>query len=132
MDNSDKESILNASLQRCIHQPEFMSRFYRHFIESSPEIRDLFQQTDMKKQFEMMSKSLMTMIAASEANWLNDQELTTLAQKHKNLKIKPEHYELWENSLLESIKECDPEYSEVVRNAWKFIIKRGKDFMQNN
>lgn len=129
MTSMDSESLLNESLQRCLANDLFLETFYKSFIESSPEIKNFFKNTDFQKQFDMMGKSLMTMIAASEANWISDQQLTRLADIHRKLNIKPEHFELWETSLLTSIQLCDPEYNNEVKNAWKIIIQRGKDFM---
>jgi len=132
MENLDVESILNASLQRCMQKNNFMEIFHEHFVNSSPEIKKLFQNTNLDNQFDMMSRSLMSMIAASEANWLNDQELVELSQKHKNMDINATHFALWEKSLLESIEKCDPEFDENVSSAWKGVIQRGKQFMMDD
>lgn len=132
MDASEIESILNSSLQRCMQNRQFMTIFYERFINSAPEIKHLFKNTDMEKQFEMMGKSLYAMISASEANWQNDQELIDLSRKHREMNINPAYFELWENSLLSTIKECDPSFDENVSNSWKVMIKRGKDLMQRD
>lgn len=128
----DSERLLNESLQRCLNNEQFLEIFYRLFIESSPEIKSLFRNTDFQKQFDMMGKSLMTMIAASESNWISDQQLSRLANIHRKLNIKPEHFEIWESSLLASIKQCDPAFNEEIKKAWKIIVQRGKNFMLSN
>ena len=127
--DENSEKTLNDSLQRCLNNNDFIAIFYQHFVDSDPEIRELFKNSDMARQQEMMGKSLMSMIAASEENWHSDQQLVNLSRQHQQLSIQPRHFELWEQSLLKTIAQCDPDFDEKIASCWQKIIKRGKEFM---
>lgn len=131
MKQQQSEELLTDCLQRCLENDNFLIEFYRRFIDSSDEIKTLFRDTDIEAQQKMMAKSLMSMISASDENWLNDNYLTELAATHKQRGIKPEHYELWEESLLATIKDFDDKFSDTTESAWKQVIQRGKQFMSH-
>jgi len=130
MNNTDYSAILNDSLQRCLANERFISIFYELFLDTSDEIREKFKNSDFERQINMMQKSLNTIISVSESNWESDKFLSEMAKKHKQLDIKPEHYELWENSLLATVAQCDQQYNEEICEAWKHILHRGIEFMQ--
>lgn len=131
MNEDLNNKLLNESLQRCMENEKFLTIFYDRFLHSSPEIRAKFTDTNLTHQIDMMRNSLYGIISVSEANWQSDQMLTDIAQKHQNLDIKPEHYTLWETSLLSTVAQCDPEYNEEIREAWKHILRRGVEFMMS-
>lgn len=131
MNYDDQCILLNESLQRCLENEQFLSIFYGLFLESSEEIKTQFDNTDQSHQINMMRQSLNTIISVSESNWESDKFLTDMAKKHKEMNIKPEHYVLWESSLLAAVAECDNQYNDEIRDAWKFILNRGIDFMQS-
>ena len=131
MNNDDQCILLNDSLQRCLENEQFLSIFYRLFLESSEEIKAQFDNTDQEHQINMMRQSLSTIISVSESNWESDKFLSDMAKKHKDMNIKPEHYLLWESSLLSAVSECDKKYNDDIHEAWKHILRRGIDFMQS-
>ena len=131
MNEPSSQDLLNASLRRCLDNSQFFPIFYEYFQQSSPEVADLFAKTDMNRLNNMMQSSLYRIIAASESNWESDQDLVEIAESHKNMNIKSEFYKYWELSLLATVAECDPEYNEQTRKAWKDILSRGISFMAN-
>jgi hemoglobin-like flavoprotein len=131
MNIEDYSLLLNESLQRCLENDRFLSIFYALFLESSDEIRGKFDKINLEHQINMMSQSLDAIISVSEANWESDKFLTQVAKNHKQLDIKPEYYDYWEESLLKAVSICDFEYDENTEEAWKHILKRGIEFMQS-
>ena len=126
---NDSSELLNISLKRCSAHPRFTEIFYSHFLDASPEIKLLFKNTDLQHQMNMLEKSLRIIVSVSEQNWTSDQFLSKIAKHHKSMNIKPEHYKHWETSLLLAVAECDPEYDEQIKQAWKDILSRGINFM---
>ncbi|MDH3325327.1 MAG: globin [Gammaproteobacteria bacterium] len=129
MNQLNNQDLLNSSLRRCLNDKYFFTAFYEHFHQSSPEIAALFDKTDMVRLNKMMEVSLFSIIAASESNGDNDQDLVDIAQAHKGRNIKPEFYKYWEISLLATVAECDPEFDDNTRKAWKHVLARGVEFM---
>jgi len=129
MESPSNQELLNASLRRSLAKSYFFPTFYDHFHSSSPEISALFDKTNMDSLNKMMENSLFHIIAASESNWDSEQELIDIAQSHKAMNIKPEFYKYWELSLLATVAECDEEFNEETRTAWKEILSRGIQFM---
>lgn len=130
----DKETIarFDASLERCTASPEFADRFYDRFLASSPKVRQRFAKTDFARQKRALraSLNLMLLVAADEekgpARYLGD-----IAERHskRDLDIGAELYDLWLDTLLETVKECDPQFSPEVERAWERVMMVGISYL---
>ena len=124
--------IVDSSLQRCTREPRFFDRFYDRFLASSPKVRERFAKTDFVRQKRALRASLWLMLLAAE-----DEEkgparyLGALAESHgaRQLAIGAEFYDLWLDTLLATVAECDPEYSSEVRGAWEQVMMVGIHYM---
>jgi hemoglobin-like flavoprotein len=47
----------------------------------------------------------------------------------KELNVGAELYDLWLDSLLETVEECDPEHSPEVRHAWEEVMMVGIHYL---
>jgi len=130
----DKETLqrFDDSLRRCNSNPKFLDHFYDRFITSSPKVREKFKYTDFVRQRRALRASLHLMPLVAEdpengpARYLGD-----LAFRHskEQLDIGAELYDLWLDSLLETVKECDPEFSPEVSSAWEDVMMVGIQYM---
>ena len=130
----DKETIakFDESLERCTASAEFTDRFYERFLASSPKVRQRFANTDFARQKRALRSSLnlMLLVAADEekgpARYLND-----IAERHskRDLDIGAELYDLWLDALLETVKECDPQFSPEVEHAWERVMMVGISYL---
>ncbi len=126
-------AIYTDSLQRCLDQERFLWRFYELFLASSPEVRQKFAQTDFKRQIRALKKSLL------EASWIGiptqeaRAELEKVAQAHSRAKRDvPAHlYDLWLESLLQSMRDTDPQCSPAVEEAWRTVLGQVIAFMKS-
>jgi hemoglobin-like flavoprotein len=124
--------IFEQSLRRCDANPEFLDIFYDRFLASSPKVKERFAKTDFHRQKRLLRASFYLILLASEdPDGGPERYLGHLAARHstKDLDVGAELYDLWLDSLLESVKECDPEYSEEVEEAWEKIMGIGIDFL---
>jgi hemoglobin-like flavoprotein len=122
----------DASLARCNANPAFLDRFYAIFLASSPRIREKFAQTDFARQKVALQASFTAMLAAARGETAaSNQNLNGLAERHssRQLNIGAELYDLWLDSLLAAVKECDPQYDPQVRDAWERVMMVGIGYL---
>jgi hemoglobin-like flavoprotein len=120
------------SLQRCNAQPRFLDRFYEIFLASSPRVEDKFAKTDFVRQKRALRASLyLILLAATGGRGGPDRYLRDIAALHsaRQLDIGAELYDLWLDSLLATVKECDPEHSFEVAAAWEAVMMVGIRYM---
>lgn len=120
--------IFDESLRRCNAIPGFLDRFYEKFLASSPKVQKKFSNTDFNRQKRALRASLYLMPLAAE----NEKEgpkryLRDLAARHskRQLNIGAEYYDLWLDSLLATVRECDPEFDPTVEEAWESVMMVG-------
>lgn len=120
---SPKDAFLE-SLARCEAVPDFIPRFYKRFMASSEEIAFKFRFTDFERQQHMLLRSLQLCAEATTGDPDGLAELGARAETHSraNLDIKPELYTLWLDAVIETVRECDPEWSPEVSVAWRTIV----------
>ena len=132
----DHLAVFRASLQRCLAAPAFFETFYDGFIGSSDEVKEKFKDTDMERQAKVLQDSLYAMTVAAQGGTNSPARsfLPGLAEKHnqKGLDIRPELYDLWLDSLVETVKGHDPECSPEVEAAWRTTLASGIEFMRSH
>jgi hemoglobin-like flavoprotein len=122
----------DESLRRCNSNPEFLDRFYDKFLTSSPKVRQKFTHTDFGRQKRALRASLNLMpLAASDPENGPSRYLKDLAAQHSKtqLNIGAELYDLWLDSLLEAVREIDPECNAEVEAAWEEVMMVGIQYM---
>lgn len=132
---SEPEDVFVASLKRCLAGPEFLKSFYDRFMSSSEEVREIFRNTDFKTQTRVLSESLFVVAILPQAKpdspvW---KEMAQLAKRHSrvDLKIAPPLYDLWLESLVDTAREHDPEFSPGIEAAWRQILSIGIEYMRS-
>jgi hemoglobin-like flavoprotein len=122
----------DKSLDRCTSRPEFLDLFYERFLGSSPKVREKFKNTDFVHQKRALRASLhLILLAAEEPDKDPGRYLADVAERHgaRDLNIGAELYDLWLDSLLETVEECDPEFSLDVRKAWEEVMMVGIHYL---
>ena len=129
----DKKTLkrFDDSLRRCNSNPAFLDRFYDKFLTSSPKVRRKFAHTDFVVQKRALRASLHLMPLAAGDPDGPGRYLRDLAGRHSQtqLNIGAELYDLWLDSLLETVKECDPKFSPEVETAWEDVMMVGIQYM---
>jgi hemoglobin-like flavoprotein len=122
----------DSSLGRCNANPRFLDRFYEIFLASSPKVREKFAHTDFVRQKAALRASLSAMLLAAKDDKTGPrQHLHDLAERHssRQLNIGSELYDLWLDSLLAAVKECDPSDSPEVQAAWEKVMMVGIGYL---
>ena len=120
------ESVRN-SFKRCEAAGDFGESFYSIFLEKSPEIADLFANTDFKKQRKHLRASVFILVNQNVEEPKAKEILEGIGNSHNrsNLNIRPELYEIFLESLCETVKKMDPEWSEVLDSSWRQQVQPG-------
>ena len=128
----DFDEVFNDSYRRVMANPrEFFDEFYRNFMGKSDEIRDLFSGTDMERQKEMLTESLAHLISFFVTKKADDY-LIEIADLHRNkLKVTPKMYEIWMDSLLETLGKLDRQFDRNAEMGWRVTLSPGIEFMKH-
>ncbi len=123
--------IYDESLRRCNANPAFLDRFYDRFMRASPEVRVKFRNTDFVRQKRALRASLHMMVLAAEDEFGPSRYLFDLARRHgrAQLDIGAALYDYWLDSLIATVRECDPECDAEVEAAWDQVMSAGIAFM---
>ena len=124
--------IFRDSYQRNVKSRSslFFSTFYQNFVDSSELVKEAFQNTDMNRQQDMLRDSLRHLIEFSSTKTSNG-FLQGLAIVHRKINnIDNNMYDLWLSSILLTIEQIDPDYTEQDGLAWKIMLSPGIEFMK--
>ncbi|MGP7816910.1 NO-inducible flavohemoprotein [Niallia sp. 01092] len=104
-----------------VHGAQITTIFYKNMFEAHPELLNIFNHTN-QKQGRQQTALANTILAA--AKYIDKLEtiipvIKQIAHKHRSLAVKPEHYPIVGQFLLQSIKEVLGEAAtEEIINAW--------------
>jgi len=121
-------NAVNESLDRCVANPVFLDRFYEIFLSSSPKVDEKFRGTNFLRQKRALQASLHGLLSLAESGGNSaDDYLREAAERHNRarLDIGGELYDLWLDSLLSTVKECDPQATPEVLQAWEAVMQLG-------
>lgn len=122
-------NIVNASYGRCLSSKDFLNDFYKNLFSSSPEVSKKFRNTDMEIQKKMVKESITTLMiyAKNKQSTFANMRLEQIGVIHskKNHDIKIEHYGLWIESLIKTIRKHDPECDQALEDMWVSVLKTG-------
>lgn len=110
---------------------DFLARFYAAFMGRSDEVRARFIGTEMRKQREVLHRSLQLMLQFY-LEPVATPELEQLAARHTpdDLDVPPALYDAWFEALITTLRTSDPEHSLDVELAWRIVFGPGIAFMK--
>jgi hemoglobin-like flavoprotein len=120
------------SLIRCSSCKNFLDEFYDRFRASSPEVAEKFAGTDFAKQKRALRASFFLIVSAiGDKSGGPEHYLKDVAIRHsrKHLDVGAALYDLWLDSLLATVKSCDPECDPYVLHAWEQVMVKGIHYM---
>jgi hemoglobin-like flavoprotein len=128
----DINEVFNDSFERITPVlNDFVDGFYSSFLEQSESIKTLFDQIDMNQQKNMLKESFLYLINFA-ATKKADSYLCEIAQSHQQkLLISGNMYDIWLESLVQTLKSFDKKFTPSVELAWRVSMAPGIEFMKS-
>ncbi len=128
---ADHLTVAQDSYARCCDRPGFFDAFYQNLLGSSPEIPPMFAKTDFERQHKLLRHSLGVLLIYAKRN--NPALLERVAVRHsrEDVNVDPSLYPHFVESLVQAVRECDPECCPEVEEAWRASIEPGIEFMKS-
>ena len=128
------EAMKNArdSLDRCMAREGFLDSFYNRFLQTSPVIAKKFEGTDFERQKDVLSQSLhLMLVGAGATEGPAFEELKRIGHVHnrENRDITPDLYDVWLESLMDTVREFDGMYTPELESDWRSSLKPGIDLL---
>ena len=128
----DQVARARASFDRSAANSDFFTAFYRRLFEMRPEVKPLFAKTNFEKQHRLLRHAIGLLLSYPGQPETEPTILTRIAERHsrRDLKIDPAHYPAFLESLIDTVKRCDPEVSSEIEAAWRAVLAKGFTYMQ--
>lgn len=131
---SEKEiQNVQASYGRALWDLDFLDNFYEIFLDSHPEIRPRFANTDFVKQKDLLRHGLMSVLMFAEGQPSARTCLERIRSTHSREKmaISPDLYPHWIQSLMKAVSKSDPKFDQDLEANWRKVIAPAIEFIQS-
>ena len=120
--------LAEASYHRCAESEAFYNRLYHHLLASHPRIAPMFASTEFERQHRLLKHALgLLIIYAKRAN---PALLDRIADRHVEVGVTDDLYPLFVESLVRTVAEHDPEYTQALGDAWRVALEPGLEYMR--
>jgi hemoglobin-like flavoprotein len=128
----DQVASARASFDRSTANSDFFTAFYRRLFELRPEVKPLFAKTDFEKQHRLLRHAIGLLLSFPGQPETEPTILSRIAERHshRDLKIEPAHYPAFLESLIDTVRRCDPQVSPEIEAAWRGVLAKGFAYMQ--
>lgn len=118
------------SYGRCCASKTFFDDFYQRFLQSSPEVRAKFTNTDMPAQKLLLRQGILNLVLFSRG--LPPTKLQALAKSHSRdkLDIQPHLYTYWIDALIRTVEQHDKQANAETARAWREVLNKGVEVIQ--
>jgi hemoglobin-like flavoprotein len=122
-------AIAQQSYSRCLRAPDFFADFYERLLASDPAIPPMFEQTEFPKQHNLLRHGLGLLL--SYAKNPEDALLDRLAARHSEcgIGVSRHMYDCFSVSLLDTVRQHDPRFTDETEEAWIEALRPGIEFM---
>lgn len=127
----DAIGVARASYQRAA-SPEFFTAFYHRLFEVRPDARPLFADTQFERQHKLLRHAIGLLLSFPGEPESEPTILTRLAERHSrgDLNVDPSFYPPFLESLIDTVRRCDPQCTPAVEQAWRAALAKGFAYMQ--
>ncbi len=126
------EDTVRPSFARCSEAgDEFFDDFYATLSDRAPGIGAMFADVDMQQQNQLIRRGVEHLIEYAVGSEESAAALRRVGESHgeQGLNVAPELYPLWLDTLMEAVRQHDPEASDHVESAWRVVARGGLDLI---
>jgi hemoglobin-like flavoprotein len=116
---------VEESFERCLLKGDVIGRFYDIFMDSHPDIKPRFANTNFDSQKKLLRQSVGLAILYARNNPVGRIGINRLARSHSKsgLDIPPPLYVYWKSSFLQALSEFDEGFSDELRTSWDSVLQ---------
>jgi hemoglobin-like flavoprotein len=124
--------VARASYERCNADEQFFRDFYRNFFTNCPEVEPMFAKTDFTRQHQLLKHAIGLLLIFPNQSSAEPTILTRVAERHsqRELDVDPAWYPKFVDSLIETARSHDPEFTSETEEAWRQAVAKGVAYMQ--
>ena len=119
---ADPYADLHQSYGRCLRDRDFIGRFYEVFLASNPDVPPMFAHTDFSKQRMALRRGITMAIFHAGGSSVVDRGIREMGAVHARdgrCPVPPSLYRDWVASLLQVVRETDPEADDALMARWE-------------
>jgi hemoglobin-like flavoprotein len=127
---------VKKSYGRCVFtrdaKEKFFTQFYETFLSSHSAIAAMFSNTNFEKQISMLKNAVsMSIMYAEKQDELAKDVLTKIRKSHSRERydVKPEYYSYWLDSLIATLRACDPNFNDTLEQHWRNMMQISIDYI---
>ena len=126
-----KIDVVKKSFDRCSNKNDIIGEFYNVFLDSHPDIKPRFANTNFVEQKKLLLQGLDLTIMFATDEPVGKIGINRIKKSHRKaeLDIPPELYPYWKESFLHVISELDPEFSPELRQQWDLVLQKSIDYI---
>jgi hemoglobin-like flavoprotein len=122
-----------ASYDRCCAAEHFFEDFYRNFFARCPRAKPMFAHTDFERQNNLLRHAFGLLLVFPNQPEREPTILARVAERHsrRELGVDPSMYSPFMDALIDTVRECDPQFTPAVESAWRLTVEQGVAYMQS-
>ncbi len=125
--------VAKASYDRCCRLAGFFDAFYENFFRNCPQAVPMFAKTDFERQHKLLRHAIGLLLIFPAQPEGEIALLHRIAKRHsrRDLNVDPALYGPFVDSLMDTVREHDPEFTPQVETAWRATVAKGVAYMQS-
>ena len=121
-----------ASYDRCGAAAHFFEDFYHNFFVRCPQAKALFAHTDFERQHNLLRHAFGLLLIFPNQPEREPTILARVAERHsrRELGVDPSMYQPFIDALIDTVRDCDPQFTPAIESAWRRTVEKGVAYMQ--
>ena len=121
------DRAVRLSFERCEANGNFGEVFYSNFLKVSPNVAPYFAATDFERQRKVLRDSVHLLATRDVSDPETREMLDRLGSTHSRdgRNVLPELYEVWLDSICETVATLDPEWDDELERMWRVRLRAG-------
>ena len=122
---------VKKSFARCSSNDDIINKFYSLFLDSHPNIRPRFDNSNFESQKKLLLQGLDLTIMFASDEQVGKIGINRIKKSHSKsgFDIPPALYPYWKVSFLQTISELDPEFNNELKEQWDMVLQKAIDYI---